>query len=615
MKLGIGFAERVTTIHGRKKNWEDRKQTSVDRVFLSYLFLLVGVGILLFQLFRLQVLQGSSFRALADQNRLRTITIYAPRGILYDRNGTALVVNIPGFREVEQNCNTIKPCSKVLTRDEVISEKVKGNQMPNLEIDSLRQYIYPEVFAHVLGYVSEVTQEELNDPDIKAQGYTNGDRIGRGGIESQYEDILKGRKGKEIIEVDASGNPIRTLGKFDPVSGPNLTLTLDLKLALAASNAMQGRTGAVVVSNPQNGEILALYSSPSFDPNLFTIGQNYKKNPAFTKASELAAGESTQSASPYTSASQILLDSKNLPLFNRSISGTYPPGSTFKIITAASALEKKVIDKDTKIDDTGILSINGFSFSNWYYSEYGKKEGEIGIVDAIKRSNDIFFYKAAEMVGLDDLRNMGLKFKLSQKLGIDLPQESPGLFPSEAWKEQNYHDKWYLGDTYHLGIGQGFLLTTPLQVNEWTSVIANGGTLFRPHLLKDKKPEILASNFLKTETIDLIRQGMSLACDPGGTGWPLFNFKVKNDHLQIDGTSFLPPSDSTAAGVVHIPIACKTGTAETDIGGGTHAWLTAYAPLVNPEIAVTVLVEKGGQGSDVAGPVARQIFEEYFKDK
>lgn len=500
---------------------------------------LAGVVLILFgRLFFLQVIKGGEFRSLADNNRVKEEIIHAPRGIIYDRNGYPLVRNIPGFR-VHQADGKIK----IISREEALILQASGLSKNDLEIDSLREYLYPEDFSQVLGYL--------------------GEGIGKAGLEKEYQETLSGTDGKKLIETNARGIEERALGELKAKPGQDLKTTLDLPLQKKANEAMKEvKKGVVVVADPRNGEILALVSKPTFNPNLFTIGKK---------------GVDVQG----------ILNDKDNPLFNRAISGTYPPGSTFKIITAAAGLETGAISKETKIEDIGILRVGQFSFPNWYFLQYGKLEGFLDIVGALRRSNDIFFYKVAEMVGLEKLSAMAKNFGVGQKLGIDLEGEAGGLFPSEAWKIKNINDKWYLGDTYHLGIGQGYLLTTPLQMNSWTSVIANSGILYQPHLVKAQSAKVKAQNFLKRETINLIKEGMREACSPGGTGWPFFEFKI--------------------------PVACKTGTAEFgDPQNKTHAWFTVFAPVESPQIVVTVLVEEGGEGSNVAAPIAKQILEEWF---
>jgi penicillin-binding protein 2 len=341
-----------------------------------------------------------------------------------------------------------------------------------------------------------------------------------------------------------------------------------------------------------------LVSKPSFDPNLFTMGQSYK----------------IASSSSYLTLSDVLMDGQNQPLLDRSIGGTYPPGSTFKLVVASAGLKNKIIDENWQVDDTGILKVGDFSFSNWYYTGYGGTDGQVNVIKGIKRSNDIFFYKLAEKVGVDQVSATAKQFGLGEKLGIDLQGEQAGVVPTQEWKLKNIGEQWYLGDTYHYGIGQGYLLTTPLQVNSWTQAIANNGNLYRPHLLRSQTPEIISKNLLDTHSSDLIKEGMVEACSTGGVAWPIFNYQVKNAKLSIDGKNILgvdPASGS--ADMRHIVVACKTGTAENGgIDTVSHAWITLFAPAYNPQIVVTVLSENSGEGSNIAGPIAKQILDSWF---
>lgn len=617
MNLGIGFPEAISKT-GRSEKLYSKTQSGdsrsrVSRQMLAFLVLAGAFGLLLYNAIRLQLISGPYYRVLSEQNRMRTKILHAPRGTIYDRDGNALVHNIPGYREKAKDCKGVNDCFRFLSRDEVLRRKAKGEELENLEIDSLRQYVSPNVFTHMLGYISPLTKEEFEDPSFRAKGYTIGDQVGRGGVEEQYEETLRGTSGKELIETDATGKELRVLGKVDPVAGKDITLAVDRKLEEVVYEAMKGKTGAVVVSDPRTGEIRTLLSMPSFDTNMFTLGDSFKPE-------KEEKNEEKEQEIVYKTVSEVLSDGTYRPLFNRAIAGTYPPGSTFKIITASAALEKGAIDANTQIEDTGILRIGEFSFANWYFTQYGKTEGALNIVGALRRSNDIFFYKVAEMTGINDLRAMGERFGLSKKLGIDLPGEASGLFPSDEWKKETFGEPWYIGDTYHIGIGQGFLLTTPLQMNVWTAAIANNGTICQPIVLKAEECKIRNEKFLKDETLDLIKEGLRQACDTGGTGWPLFKFKMKNEKVKIDERNFFPPQEGTESGLpagrqgqVHIPVACKTGTAEFgDPKDRTHAWFTAYAPIADPELVVTVLVEAGGEGSNVAAPIAKKIFEEWF---
>lgn len=531
-----------------------------------YLLLIFSFWLLLWRLFDLTILRGGYYRGLSEGNRIAEKNIRAPRGIIYDRKGQVLARNAPVFRWQMADGRW-----QIVSREEALEIEAKGGtEAALLETDLTRVYPWGGLFAHVLGYTREVTQEEIQSSKLQVPNYKMGDRVGRTGAEEQYEEILRGADGKELIEVDARGQKIKVLGKIEPKPGKDLTLSLDLDLQKVAAEALKESTGAVLVSNPATGEILTLYSSPSFDPNI--LDEKVLADPA-------------------------------KPMFNRAISGLYPPGSIFKIVTATAGLETGKIDKDTKVEDVGEIVIGPYKFPNWYWIQYGRKEGVLDIVGAIKRSNDIFFYKVGEWVGIENLAAWAEKFGVGRVLGIDLQSEAAGVMPTPEWRKKVRGEDWFLGDTYHVAIGQGDIQVTPLQMNFWTGVIANGGRLCQPRLTKintntTNNPILPMTQCkdigIKKETIELIREGMRQACSPGGTGWPLFNFKVPSSNKEI-------------------PVACKTGTAEYgDPKGRTHAWFTVFAPIEEPEIVVTVLVEGGGEGSNVAAPIAKKILEEWF---
>lgn len=589
-KIGVAFGDFVSTDKIKRRSRDYDSYNNSMRDFFLPLSLMILITVLVLRLFYLQVLQGGKYRFLSNNNRIKTVVIHAPRGIIFDRNAVPLVFNMPGFRE------TINGKTSQLDQKQALELIAKGKK--DLEADSLREYPYKEVVAHVLGYTGQISKKELQD--LKYSSYSPGDLIGKEGIEQEYEDKLKGIDGKQLIEVDALGKPIRTLGQTEPTSGQDITLTIDINLQKAVFEATKGiKRGAVIVSSPK-GEILAMVSRPSFDPNLFTLGPNYL----------------TASNSSYLSLTDVLQDDKNQPLLNRGISGTYPPGSTFKLVVAASGLENKIIDENWQVEDTGVITVGTFSFSNWYYTGYGGKDGEVNIVKGIKRSNDIFFYNLAAKIGVDKVSETAFKFGLGRLLGIDLKGEQEGLVPTPQWKEKSLHEQWYLGDTYHYGIGQGYLLTTPLQVNAWTQALANSGNLYKPYLLKDAKQQNISANFLDISSSNLIREGMIQACSPGGVAWPLFDFKVNNPKLKIDNKDvFVVEGASGSANMRRVTIACKTGTAENGESRQPHAWITLFAPAYNPQVVVTVLSEESGEGSNVAAPVAKKILDSWFSGR
>ncbi|MDP3888871.1 MAG: penicillin-binding transpeptidase domain-containing protein [bacterium] len=538
------------------------------RFTFLYLILFVLFGVLLFRLFNLTLVSGAHNRELADGQRIRVHKIVAPRGVIFDRNGKALVRNVPVFKKctpLRQDFAGQVKCEEV-SRDDALKMEVE-NKDSDLITEVGREYLYGEAMAHLLGYLGEATEGE-----VRGGKWGVGSLVGRTGIEQQYEDQLSGQDGGELVEVDTHGVILRKIGRKEPVPGKNIFLSIDADLQKAAYDALEGKKGAVVASDPNTGQVLALVSSPSFDPNVFAPASSRLRG-----ASERA---------------RKILNDQNLPMFNRAIGGAYPPGSTFKIVTTTAGLEEGKITPQTEIVDTGELVVGVFSFSNWYYTRSGKTEGSINVIRALARSTDTFFYKLGEMTGAPKIVDWAKKYGVGQISGIDLPGETAGQIPDPS------HD-WFLGNTYHLAIGQGALGLTVLQDNTMTNVVANGGKLCQPSVVmrsgkgevesgkKDVRSEICEDIGIKKETLDTIREGLKEVCSPGGTAGVFFNFVPQT--------------------------ACKTGTAEyNDPSGNTHAWLTSYAPYDKPEISVTALVEAGGEGSVVAAPIAKKVMEQYF---
>lgn len=536
------------------------------RVLFS-IVVIVFFSILSIRLFSLQAIEGKKLRELADSNRIQVRLIHAPRGVIYDRNGKILAQNEPGFRLIEKNQTQVE----YLTYDEALKMEVEGDQrFKDLEIDSNRYYPLGSSAAHILGYVGEVTSEELRDN--KFTDYKLGDKIGRGGVEQTYEKVLRGIDGGEVIEVDAQGRKVRTLQKKEATPGQNLYLTIDIDLQNKSYDKLeealrkaQSCCGALIAQDPGTGQILSLVSIPSFDP---------------------------QSVEQFLAA-------PNSPFLNRAIAGVYPPGSTFKIVSSLAGLSSEKIKEDTKFEDTGVIFLGPFEFTNWYFTQYGKKEGLVDIVKALKRSNDTFFYRVGQLIGEKLLADEARKLGLGKKLGIDLPGEETGLIPDNDWKVKNIGEVWFPGDTLHMVIGQGFVLTTPLQVSNLISIIASDGKQFPPFLaykitdptgklVKQFKFDIHAnSQKFEGVNLSLVKKGLSEAAQNGGTAWPFFSFPI--------------------------PTAGKTGTAEYgDVKNRTHAWYASFAPVNDPKIATVVLVEGGGEGSSVAAPVAKEIYRWYF---
>ncbi|MCJ7829584.1 hypothetical protein MUP50_00645, partial [Patescibacteria group bacterium] len=422
------------------------------KIYFFLGLLMVGFLVLVGRLFELQIIFGNKNRALAEGNRIKREILAAPRGIIYDRNGKELVRNVPIYRKLRMD--TV-PRSGIplrgrewiiISREEALGMEAKG-ETENLRMDIARDYLYSEALAHVLGYLGEANEEE-----VKSGKYKAGDLVGRMGVEEQYDNLLRGQDGGEVYEVDTHGRKIREIGKVDPILGKDLYLSLDADLSRVAYEVLEGRPGAVVATEVKTGQLLVLVSSPSFNPNDIT---------------------------------QQILSDPALPFFNRAIGGAYPPGSTFKVVTAVAGLEEGKIDENTTWTDTGEIRVGDYSYKNWYFTQYGKTEGTINLVKAIKRSTDTFFYKVGEWVGPKKLSQWALAFGLGKKTGVDLPSEVTGFVPTPEWKEKFKGERWFLGNTYHFAIGQGDILTTPLQVNMMTSVIASNGRLCRPTITQN----------------------------------------------------------------------------------------------------------------------------------
>lgn len=536
--------------------------------------LILGFLVLAARLTDLSIIKGSYFKSLAEGNRIRRVPIVAPRGNIFARGGELMV----GNKEVKLHLTFEKDEGYKKSKD------VGGARGDEIISESQRNYLFGEVFAHITGFLGEVGEGELGK--VRAQCPDKGPRkigalVGRGGLEEEYDCLLSGIDGEELIEVDALGQKVRTLGRKKPISGSDLRTTIDFGLQTEIARLMTGKKGAVVVADPKGG-ILALYSSPSFDPNIFVSGED---SDAISK----------------------LLNDENLPLFDRVISGKYHPGSVYKPLVAIGSLEEGVVNKDFTFTDTGQIVVDSaygtFSYKNWYFTQYGGVEGTIGIEKALARSTDTFFYKLGELVGVEKLIDWSHLFGLDQKTGIDLPGEIPGFIPSPSWKMKELGERWFLGNTYHMAIGQGDIALTPIEINSYIASIAANGKLCKSQVFTNGDPKRLFPDRNQTNdtgyckqleigkgNLDLVKRGMVGVCAQGGTGYTFFDFESKSG----------------------VKAACKTGTAQTE-NGEPHAWFTVFAPVETPQIIATVLVENGGEGSKVAGPIARDIFNYWFK--
>jgi len=471
--------------------------------------LILGLVVLVARLVDLQIIKGSYYRKLAEGNRIERVKIKAERGKILARGG------------------------------EVLSG-------PN--------------FAHITGYIAETNANEVGivDPKCIEKGpYKLGQIVGRGGLQEYYNCHLSGVDGEELVEVDSGGNKLRSIGIRYPIAGQDLKTNIDYNLQMEIAKNFEGLTGSAVATD-KNGQVLALFSSPTFDP-----------------ANVVAS-----------------LNDPELPLFNRAIGGIYHPGSIFKPLVAIAALEEGKISRSFRYTDTGVVTVESpygnYSYANWYLTQYGGQEGEIDMAKAMARSTDTFFYKIGEFVGIDNLVEWMKKFGLSKLTEIDLKGEVYSLVPYPEWKQKVKGERWFLGNTYHFSIGQGDLALTTVGIHRANLVVSNDGKLCN---LKVVGQTDCVNVKIKMDNLKYVQEGMKMTCESGGTAFTFFDFTEKHNGLEV---------------------ACKTGTAETNEDGKNHAWFTVFAPIENPEIHLTVMVEKSGEGSKVAGPIARAVFDKYF---
>jgi len=595
------------------------------KFLLLFIGLMLVFSLLLVRLIDVELIQGAHFFTLAEENRYFIKKNSAERAVFLDRYNQPLVKNEKQYFHYLQK-EQLYSDKTFITREEALPLLASDSASINYEFT--RVYPYKEALSSVLGYLSPVTEKDLTkNPSLALSA-----RVGSLGLEQFFDSHLQTQASLMKFETNALGQKQRLIEETPAVYGQNIKTALDPYLSQVAYQAMAGKKGAVVIMDASNGELLVLLSSPSFDANVFEehfINSLYKR--------------STQDS---LAKIKNYLNDENQVFFNRSISGSYPPGSVFKLITALAALEEGVIDENTIVDDQGTLKVGDYEYANWYFTQYGRVEGAISVVKALARSNDIFFYKAAEWLGPTKLAEYARLFGFGGKTGLQNSQEASGLVPDPKWKEIQKGENWYLGNTYHFGIGQGDLLVTPLQIANMTQAIANHGTLCQSSLLP-----ISAQNCrdlsIDEQNLDLVLSGMLAACSQGGTAYPLFPY---NNELTTVLGSDLSDSEKIDQGM----IACKTGTAEfgsADAKGyrQTHAWTTAIVGIDQEKISnspdenassdeiqdkekwlalvkthgfpkklvITVLVESSSdkvysEGSQDAAPVIAQILEWLF---
>ncbi|MDD2853264.1 MAG: penicillin-binding protein 2 [Desulfuromonadaceae bacterium] len=590
---------------------------SQQRVLVLSFVVGVVFLLLIIRLWHLQILNADNYHAMSENNRLRFVPVAASRGAILDRSGTVLVSNRPSFslavipQEVTDKNTLISLLSALLgldetdmaerwdknkgrakyypivlasniTRDQV--EIIEENRMrlPGVEIEMkpVREYSNDQLASHLLGYIGEVSEKELNMAGY--ENYNPGDYIGKNGIERALEKELHGSDGGRQFEVDARGRVLRTISESYPTVGNSVVLTIDMAVQKQAERSFGDQAGAAVVMDVTNGEILAFVSNPGFDPSLFSgkLPESVWKG---------------------------YIEDKRHPLENKALSGQYPPGSTFKIITALAGLQDNKITPSTTINCTGSYEVGTSTFNCWNK----KGHGPTNLHKSLRESCDVFYYHLGDQLGVDKIAAAAQAFKLGEPLGVELLNERSGLIPTTEWKLKRFGKRWFHGETLSVAIGQGAVLMTPIQLASMTATVATEGIIYRPHLVKrvidtdgktlrETNSEIIGTAAFSKSAFRLVKQGLlSVVNEPGGTGAMARQYDVK--------------------------VAGKTGTSQvvklrdskrsTPYQYRDHALFVAFAPFDKPEIAVAVVIEHGEHGGAAAAPIAGRILRAYFDGK
>lgn len=608
------------------------KQAFTARAAGLFVIAVVMVGVLVLRMVQLQVWEHEIYQTRSDQNRIQVQPLAPPRGLIYDRHGELLAANRPvstltvvkervsamdpllrelaglvnlseedlaGFRtRLTRTRRPFEPVALKLNLDEeeVARLAINRHRLAGVEIATqlVRHYPYGELFAHAVGSVRRISEEDLARLDPVRYSATR--FAGRLGVENFYESSLHGEVGYQKVETDAHGRVRQVLDNNPPVAGQNITVQLDSRLQIAASAALGNRRGAVVAIDPRSGGVLAMVSHPSYDPNPFVTG--------------LTVAQYRE-----------LIGSRDTPLFNRAINGQYSPGSTFKPLVGLAGISLGAISWSEQVVDRGSFRLPGQQriYRDWSWT--ANNSGGQGVVDmhrAIYRSSNVYFYDVASRMDVDDLARFATAFGLGERTALDIPDASRGLMPNRAWKRGARGEPWYPGDSVNLGIGQGDLLVTPLQLATMTSVIANRGRLVRPRMLlaSDRPlaefdapaPEPVGGN-LSADDWERMVAAMEAVVHRGNQGYQQNGTAWM--HIGRD-ISYRMAGKSGTAQVVEIPQGSEYDEEQLDEYRRKHAWFIAFAPVQNPLIAVAVLVENGGGGSSVAGPVAREVIDAYL---
>jgi penicillin-binding protein 2 len=583
--------------------------------YLYVLLAIVFIG-LTARLVHLQLVQGERYTFLSENNRVRLKRVPGTRGMIYDRHGELLVDSRPSFDlifvpedakepektlrelagrlswDVDELLQTYEDNKSRSAFDEIVLGRdiewsavvaVEAYQLDlpgvSLRVRPRRSYADGPIAAHILGYMGEINQRQLKN--YKEQGYLVGDEIGQSGLERHWEDVLRGQHGGQQVEVDALGRRVRVLHQVNDVPGYTVHLTLDRQMQQTAYEALNGKEGTIVAIDVNSGAILALASTPAFDPNVFARG---------IKGNEWNA----------------LITDRLRPLSNRATQGQFPPGSTFKVVMFIAGLEEGVVDPNASISDPGFFQFGNRAFRDWKQGGHGA----VNLHRSLVESCDTYYYQLGAKLGVDKIAKWARAFGLGEKTGIALDDERNGTIPDSAWKMKRYRQPWYPGETLSVAIGQGYVTVTPLQMANMMAAVANGGKLYRPRLVskvesvdgtsvREFGPELIRTIDIKPDTLNRVHAALADVVKVGTGGM------AKSPIVEVAG---------------------KTGTAQVvEMKGGyvkteqlshfarDHAWFVSYAPVQSPQVAIAVLVEHGGHGGDAAAPMAKKVYEKFIE--
>ncbi|MBF0294583.1 MAG: penicillin-binding protein 2 [Magnetococcales bacterium] len=595
---------------------DDREQFRGDarrRILLVGGFLGAAMATLGGRLFHLQVLRGGEYRTLAEDNRISLKPMAAPRGRIFDRDRRILVENNPDFemvvipelaggtlrfllrrlrRFIEFSDEEVKfilqqarrqrsflplRLKSHLTWEEVSNISVRIHEFPGVDLQnqSIRYYPLNSLACHILGYLGEPSDRDRQR--FASVTFRPGDLVGKSGVEQHFEEQLRGREGVVEMEVNAVGRHVRELHRTSPQQGADLHLSLDVDLQLEAQAALGNAAGSVVALDPNNGEVLAMVSYPVYDPNQFIRGFNHAQW-------------------------RSLINDPSRPMINKAIQGQYPPGSTFKIVVALAGLSMGKIDPREHVFCGGVLVKEEQKFYCWRRGGHGS----VGLMQAITQSCDVYFYKLAERLGVDAIERQAHKMGLGDLTRVELDGERAGLIPSRTWKRKRFKAAWYPGETLITGIGQGYVLTTPLQLANMVASVANGGVVYRPSLLRlhpGQQPEILSRLAVSSSHMEILRQSLeAVVHDRTGTG----------AKARPEGGIHAAGKTGTSQVVKHKREKSGQLIKQTGEKLQDHALFVCYAPADRPKIAMAVIVEHGGHGGSAAAPVAKRVLDRYF---